>query len=149
MKKATCQIPEMKQHVSFSLDDRNHGFIVSAFFSLLKTLSEKVRQIPDLFENWNPWTYSLAQLADMLLNHNCNVTNVTPLTTQEHQTWGQIMNTLKELEDLRDQGHCLPEPADSGGPPHHQVLCRKLWCPRRYSDLHQEKHGAEYPPTML
>lgn len=54
MKKATCQIPEMKQHVSFSLDDRNHGFIVSAFFSLLKTLSEKVRQIPDLFENWNP-----------------------------------------------------------------------------------------------
>lgn len=54
MKKATCQIPEMKQHVSFPLDDRNHGFIVSAFFSLLKTLSVKVRQIPDLFENWNP-----------------------------------------------------------------------------------------------
>ena len=72
----------------------------------------------------------------MLLNHNCNVTNVTPLTTQEHQTWGQIMNTLKELEDLRDQGHCLPAPAASGGPPHLQGIV-----------VYRERHcGA--PPTQ-
>jgi DNA polymerase phi len=79
MKKATPQIPETKQHYSFTLDDCNHGVLVSAFLSLLQTLSVT----PDLPENGKPWTCHLVQLADMLLNHNCNVTNVTPLTTQQ------------------------------------------------------------------
>ncbi|EDL12682.1 myb-binding protein 1A [Mus musculus] len=97
-KKATPQIPETKQHFSFPLDDRNRGVFVSAFFSLLQTLSVKFRQTPDLAENGKPWTYRLVQLADMLLNHNRNVTSVTSLTTQQRQAWDQMMSTLKELE---------------------------------------------------
>lgn len=57
--------------------------------SLLQTLSVKFRQTPDLPENGKPWTYRLVQFADMLLNHNRNVTNVTPLTTQQRQAWDQ------------------------------------------------------------
>lgn len=58
----------------------------------------KFRQTPDLAENKKPWTYRLVQLADMLLNHNHNVTSVTPFTTQQRQAWDQMMSTLKELE---------------------------------------------------
>lgn len=57
--------------------------------SLLQTLSVKFRQTPDLAENGKPWTYRLVQLADMLLNHNRNVTSVTPLTTEQRQAWDQ------------------------------------------------------------
>lgn len=76
------------------------GLVNPAFLlpSLLQTLSVKFRQTPDLAENEKPWTYRLVQLADMLLNHNRNVTNVTPLTTQQRQAWDQMMSTLKELE---------------------------------------------------
>ncbi|XP_021069391.1 myb-binding protein 1A [Mus pahari] len=97
-KKATPQIPETKQHFSFPLDDHTRGVIVSAFFSLLQTLNVKFRQTPDLAENGKPWTYRLVQLADMLLNHNRNVTSATPLTTPQRQAWDQMMSTLKELE---------------------------------------------------
>lgn len=97
-KKATPQIPETKQHFSFPLEDGNRGVVVSAFFSLLQTLSVKFRQTPDLAENGKPWTYRLVQLADMLLKHNRNVANVTPLTAQQRQAWDQMMSTLKELE---------------------------------------------------
>ncbi|XP_055453247.1 myb-binding protein 1A [Psammomys obesus] len=97
-KKATPQIPETKQRFSFPLDNRNRGFIIGAFFSLLQTLSVKFRQMPDLAESGKPWTHRLVQLADMLLNHSRNVTIVTPFTTQQRQAWDQMMSTLKELE---------------------------------------------------
>lgn len=106
-KKATPQIPETKQHFSFPLDDRNRGVIVSAFFSLLQTLSVKFRQTPDLAENGKPWTYRLVQFADMLLNHNRNVTSVTPLTTQQRQAWDQMMSTLKELEARSSEARAI------------------------------------------
>lgn len=77
------------------------------FPSLLQTLNVKFRQTPDLAEHEKPWTYRLVQLADMLLNHNQNVANVTPFTTQQRQAWDQMMRTLKELEARSSETRAL------------------------------------------
>uniref|UniRef100_A0A8D2D3R0 MYB binding protein 1a n=1 Tax=Sciurus vulgaris TaxID=55149 RepID=A0A8D2D3R0_SCIVU len=97
-KKPTCQIPETKQQFSFPLDGRTRDFIITAFFSLLQTLSMKFKQAPDQSCGGKPWTYRLVQVADMLLNHSRNVATVTPFTTQQRQAWDQMLETLKELE---------------------------------------------------
>ena len=49
-KKAVPHIPAMKQHF-FPLDDRNCGVVAGDSFSLLQTLSVKLKQTPELTEN--------------------------------------------------------------------------------------------------
>ncbi|KAM4843480.1 myb-binding protein 1A [Thomomys bottae] len=97
-KKPTSQIPETKHQFSFALDGRAREFIVSAFFSLLQTLSVKFRPGPDQAADEKPWTYRLVQLADLLLSHTRNVAVLSPFTAQQRQAWNQMLETLKELE---------------------------------------------------
>ncbi|KAG3270132.1 MYB binding protein 1a [Ictidomys tridecemlineatus] len=92
------QIPETKQQLSIPLDVRTRDFIITAFFSLLQTLSIKFKQAPDQTQGGKSWTYHLVQLADTLLNHSGNVDAVTPFTTEQRQAWDQMLETLKELE---------------------------------------------------
>ncbi|XP_004638356.1 myb-binding protein 1A isoform X2 [Octodon degus] len=97
-KKPTSQIPETKQQFSIPLDSRTREFFTGAFFSLLQTLSTKLRHIPDQAQGGHHWIYRLVQLADTLLNHSRNVAIVTPFTAQQRQAWDQMLETLKELE---------------------------------------------------
>uniref|UniRef100_A0A8C0ZY81 Myb-binding protein 1A n=1 Tax=Castor canadensis TaxID=51338 RepID=A0A8C0ZY81_CASCN len=97
-KKPTRQIPETKQHFSFPVDERAREFIISAFFSLLQTLSTKFRKSPNQVTGGQSWSYRLVQLANMLLNHSHNVAILTPFTVQQRQAWDQMLETLKELE---------------------------------------------------
>ncbi|KAM6175728.1 LOW QUALITY PROTEIN: myb-binding protein 1A [Erethizon dorsatum] len=97
-KKPTSQIPETKQQFSFPVDSRTREFFTNAFFSLLQTLSTKLRHVPDQAQGGHHWIYRLVQLADTLLNHSRNVAIVTPFTAQQRQAWDQMLETLKELE---------------------------------------------------
>ncbi|XP_054431834.1 myb-binding protein 1A [Pteronotus mesoamericanus] len=97
-KKATSQIPETGQRFSFALEGRAREVVSSAFFSLLQTLSTQFRQAPEQTQDKQPWTYRLAQFADVLLNHSRNVVPLTPFTAQQRQAWDRMLQTLKELE---------------------------------------------------
>ncbi|XP_036078259.1 myb-binding protein 1A isoform X2 [Rousettus aegyptiacus] len=97
-KKPTSKIPETEQQFSFPMEGRAREVVSSAFFSLLQTLSTQFRQAPEQTQDRQPWTYRLVQFADMLLNHSRNVALLAPFTTQQHQAWDRMLQTLKELE---------------------------------------------------
>ncbi|XP_012581827.1 PREDICTED: myb-binding protein 1A isoform X2 [Condylura cristata] len=97
-KKPVSQIPETEHQFSFPLESQTREVVSSAFFSLLQTLSTQSRQTPDQTQDRRPWTYRLAQFADLLLNHSRNVTALTPFTKPQREAWDRMLQTLKELE---------------------------------------------------
>ncbi|XP_075850349.1 myb-binding protein 1A isoform X2 [Microcebus murinus] len=97
-KKPTSQIPETKQKFSFPLEGQSREVVGNAFFSLLQTLSTHFKQAPDQTRGGQSWAYRLVQWADKLLNHSRGVTTVLPFTTQQHQAWDRMLQTLRDLE---------------------------------------------------
>nr|XP_012634638.1 myb-binding protein 1A [Microcebus murinus] len=97
-KKPMSQIPETKQKFSFPLEGQSREVVGNAFFSLLQTLSTHFKQAPDQTRGGQSWAYRLVQWADKLLNHSRGVTTVLPFTTQQHQAWDRMLQTLRDLE---------------------------------------------------
>uniref|UniRef100_A0A2K6ET66 MYB binding protein 1a n=1 Tax=Propithecus coquereli TaxID=379532 RepID=A0A2K6ET66_PROCO len=97
-KKPTSQVPETKQQFSFPLESQSREVVSNAFFSLLQTLSTHFKQAPGQTQRGQSWAYRLVQWADKLLNHSRSVTTVLPFTTQQHQAWDRMLQTLRDLE---------------------------------------------------
>uniref|UniRef100_A0A665XDE0 MYB binding protein (P160) 1a n=1 Tax=Echeneis naucrates TaxID=173247 RepID=A0A665XDE0_ECHNA len=106
-KKASANITETEGKLSFPLDDRTRGVLVSSFFGMkLSHLSPNSSVLAD----GTMWIYHLVQYAQVLLNQPKSIHSSQPFSPEQRQAWDSMLESVANLKKKSKKG----QSAESG-----------------------------------
>uniref|UniRef100_A0A665XDC3 MYB binding protein (P160) 1a n=1 Tax=Echeneis naucrates TaxID=173247 RepID=A0A665XDC3_ECHNA len=122
-KKASANITETEGKLSFPLDDRTRGVLVSSFFGLLMSMHHlplaehsaegavaNQKRTLGVTADGTMWIYHLVQYAQVLLNQPKSIHSSQPFSPEQRQAWDSMLESVANLKKKSKKG----QSAESG-----------------------------------